>query len=70
MTPAELKYLVQSTGSYFFTRQSMKFFGDTMKNFRCRDGGDCWILYRKNPVKHGLNSEYYFSKTTYQRIHK
>ena len=34
MTPSELKANVESkTDSYFFTRSSMNFFGDTMRNY-------------------------------------
>lgn len=33
MTPSELKYQVEQTGSNFFDRKTMKFFGDTMKNY-------------------------------------
>ncbi len=33
MTKSELKYNVENTGSHFFERSSMKFFGDTMKNY-------------------------------------
>lgn len=40
MTPSELKANVEIRGSYFFTRKSMKFFGDTMKNYGVRDGGE------------------------------
>lgn len=38
MTPSELKYQVESTGteSYYFTRGSMKFFGDSMRNYGVR----------------------------------
>lgn len=36
MTPSELKYHVQNTGSHFFDRESMRFFGDTMSNFGVR----------------------------------
>jgi hypothetical protein len=39
MTPSELKYHVEeNTDSYFFDRKSMKFFGDTMKNYGVRNG--------------------------------
>ncbi len=34
MTPAELKRRVEATGSVFFSRSSMRFFGDTMRNYR------------------------------------
>lgn len=33
MTPSELKYRLEQRGSKFFTRQNMKFAGDTMRNF-------------------------------------
>jgi hypothetical protein len=35
MTPSELKYQVEQAGhdSHFFTRDSMKFAGDTMRNY-------------------------------------
>jgi hypothetical protein len=35
MTPSELKYNVENAGHdrYFFTRSTMKFFGDTMRNY-------------------------------------
>lgn len=38
MTPSELKYHVESTGreAHFFTRKTMKFFGDTMRNYGVR----------------------------------
>jgi hypothetical protein len=36
MTPSDLKYHVESTGSHFFDRRSMRFFGDTMANFGVR----------------------------------
>jgi hypothetical protein len=40
MTPSELKYYVeQGQDRYFFTRDNMKFFGDTMRNYGVRDGG-------------------------------
>lgn len=38
MTPSELKYNVENAGheSHFFTRKTMSFFGDTMKNYGVR----------------------------------
>ncbi len=40
MTPAELKYHVeQGQDRFFFTRETMRFFGDTMRNYGVRDGG-------------------------------
>ncbi len=38
MTPSELKYRVEQAGQepHFFTRSTMKFFGDTMRNYGVR----------------------------------
>lgn len=36
MSPSELRYLVTTSGSNFFDRGAMKFFGDTMKNYGVR----------------------------------
>jgi len=64
------------TRNVFFTRKTMKFFGDTMANYGCFSGTvtkdkkeiDVWVLWRKNPVKHGLNSSAYFDKKTFERV--
>jgi len=80
MTPSELKHLVEqgSNAPYFFTRQSMRFFGDTMRNYGVRSttvktrrngDADVWELYRRRAVKHGLKSSAYFDKTTLERVH-
>lgn len=79
MTPSELKSHVEQseTESYFFTRDSMRFFGDTMKNYGVRAAEvetygskivQCWELYRKRPVKHGNQQSAYFDKETFQRV--
>lgn len=79
MTPSELKAHVEVTGGgrYFFTRETIQFFGDTMRNYGVRsaivrdssgDLQECWELYRRHPVKHGLQSSAYFSKYDYRRI--
>jgi len=65
MTPSELKHHVEQTGSHHFDRKTMKFFGDTMRNYGVRDAGQYWELYRKRPVKHGLSSSMYFDKKTF-----
>lgn len=80
MTPSELKAHV-STGndSHFFERSSMRFFGDTMKNYGVRANpvtvetysGDqvvCWELYRRRPVKHGLTRSAFFAVDDYRRV--
>ncbi len=68
MTPSELKHKTIFTNPYFFTRKTMKFFGDTMGNYGVRSAGDNWELYRKRPVKHGLKSSTYFDKVTFERV--
>jgi len=75
MKPCELKYRVSATGSLFFDRDSMRFFGDTMRNYGVRDGGTIdgmpvWELYRRRAVKHGLKSSAYFDKVTFERVFK
>lgn len=75
MTPSELKYNVEKGGdSYFFTRDTMRSFGDTMSNYGCRsatlDGAEVWELYRKRPVKNGLSCSAYFTKDTFDQVFK
>ena len=40
MTASELKYQVEVSGNepHYFTRSTMKFFGDTMRNYGVRSG--------------------------------
>lgn len=80
MTPSELKARVEAAGvdTEFFTRKTMKFFGDRMSNYGCRDGGlvdthaeaniAVWELYRKRPVKYGLQGPAYFCKQTFRQV--
>ncbi len=78
MTPSELKQKVEVTGSHFFDRQTLKFFGDTMSNYGVRSQpirfknnmGEvvtCWELYRKKAVKHGLKDSAFFDVITFER---
>ena len=78
MTPSELKYKVEQSGEepYFFTSKTMKFFGDTMRNYGVRSAVidtysekniEVWELYRKRPVRHGLWESAYFRKDTFAR---
>jgi hypothetical protein len=81
MTPSELKYQVELTGKlpHFFTRKTMKFFGDTMANYGVRSlavphtGGrvtECWELYRKSPVgEHRLTQSHYFLKSDFSILY-
>lgn len=80
MRTAELKYQVEQAGhlgAHFFERATMKFFGDTMRNYGVRSAVVCdnlddehlvWELYRKRPVKHGLSTPAFFDKGTFRQI--
>jgi hypothetical protein len=84
MNASDLKFHVTSAGfdSHFFTRETMRFFGDTMRNYgvrsvivTCRSektGGaesvSAWELFRRKPVKHGVKGSAYFCKNTFRRV--
>lgn len=80
MTPSELKanIIKHDPDSHYFDRKTMRFFGDTMRNYRVRKTeiithGDpvpveVWELYRKRPVKHGLKSSAFFRTTDFQQV--
>ncbi len=78
MTANDLKYEIGKQGidHYFFTRETMRFFGDTMRNYGVRkaiiptrDGMRLtWELFRRRPVKHGLRTSAYFDVRTFERV--
>jgi hypothetical protein len=70
MTSFEFKaaYEAANPGSFYFSRDTLRFFGDTMANYGVRDIGDYWELYRRKAVKHGLRDSAYFRKGTFKRI--
>ena len=79
MNKCELKCRVKQTGSFFFSRKTMRFFGDTMKNYSCSsnpieiiDSLDnrrkVYALWRKTPVKQGLQETAYFDAITFKRV--
>ena len=74
MTPSELKVniLALDPDSHFFDRKTMKFFGDTMRNYGVRkaeiEGVDVWELYRKRPVKHNRQDSAFFRTTDFQQV--
>jgi len=75
MTPSELKANVErSPDRFFFTRTTMKFFGDTMRNYGVRkatlQGKFVWELWRKSPVKHGLGDPAFFCQETFRQVFK
>lgn len=81
MTPSELKYRIEQAGTnpHFFTRKTMKFFGDTMKNYRVRETtirtrtgasgySRVYELYRRRPVNGGLKTSAYFDTETLKKV--
>lgn len=76
LTPGELAHFVTNSGkeTHFFSRCNMKFAGDTMRNYGVRarpvtiqtysGAAECWELYRKRPVKHGLCASAFFDVQT------
>jgi hypothetical protein len=67
MTPSELKrlYKTHNPNGHFFNTDTMKFFGDSMKNFGVITKGDLIVLYRKKNTRKGFpaGSKWYFNKT-------
>jgi hypothetical protein len=51
---------------HFFDYKTLKFFGDTSKNFGvCKINADGLVeFYRKKPVKHGLTGSWMFCPRT------
>jgi len=70
MNASELKFQVvnANSNSHFFDRKTMRFFGDTMRNYGVRSAEDNWELYRKHAVKHGLHNSVYFDKETFKQV--
>lgn len=79
MTASELKYHVEQAGheSHFFTRETMRFFGDRMANYGVRGPvtvqtytgpAQAWELYRRRPVKHQNQESAYFHTETFARV--
>ena len=57
-------YLEKHPDGHFFDRRTMKFFGDTMKNFGIVNQKNNIILYRKNPVNGGRMGGFSFDRDT------
>jgi len=79
-TSYDLRSFVESfnPNSKYFTRGAMKFFGDTMRNYGVRRvHGVCFSgfpvnvfeLYRRKPVKNGLQRSAYFCPCTFKQLH-
>ena len=79
-TASDLKAAVESAGheTYFFTRDTMKFFGDTMANYGIRqprtvitttgESVPAYELTRRKPVRHGVKSSTFFHAETFARV--
>jgi hypothetical protein len=80
MTPKQLKDQLNAKGSKFFTPNNMKFAGDTMRNYGVSgpmeivtnngDKATVYELYRKKPVKNGLQKSAYFDAVTFEQHFK
>jgi len=72
MTPSKLKAAILAAWpeSHFFDRATMRFWGDTMANFGCRDAGDAWELYRKRPITDGIAHSHFFDKKTLREVYR
>jgi len=81
MNASELKYKMEHAGHepHFFARKTMKFFGDTMRNYGVREtvidtytdkALPVYELYRRHAVKHGLKDSAYFDKVSFERRFK
>jgi len=79
MTASDLKFRVELAGhdSKFFTRETMRFFGDTMRNYGVRGPIEvetptrkvmAYELYRRRPVKNNNQSSAYFDAETFARV--
>ncbi len=79
-TSSDLRAFVESVNpnSKFFTRDAMKFFGDTMRNYGVRRvHGVClsgfpvnaFELFRRKHVKNGLQRPAYFCPVTFKLIY-
>jgi hypothetical protein len=70
MTFSELKYQheLNNPGSFYFTVDTMRFFGDTIANYGVLTHDDSYELHRKKPVKHGLTTSRFFNKETFKLI--
>lgn len=79
-TASDLRSFVESAGreSHFFSRENMRFAGDTMRNYGVRgpvpikthsgETVSAWELYRRRPVKHGMQGSAYFCAKTFHQV--
>jgi len=69
-TKSDLRYEVMATGSHFFDRSTMRFFGDTMANYGITHHKltEVYELRRLTPVKHGLSSSAFFDDQNFEHL--
>lgn len=79
-TASDLKAAVEKAGheSHFFTRSTMKCFGDTMKNYGVRQPVEvltqtrgkvqAYELFRRKPVKGNHQESAWFEVGTFRRV--
>jgi hypothetical protein len=81
MKASDLKYEIEKRGTceHFFTHKTMKFFGDKMANYGVRTAKidtyseknvPVYELYRRHPVKYGLQDSAYFRQDNFERAYK
>jgi hypothetical protein len=70
MTFSELKYNheLHNAGSSYFSKETMRFTGDTIANYGVLTHDDSYELHRKKPVKHGLDNSAFFDNETFKLI--
>ena len=79
-TASDLKHYVNKADHepFFFDRGTMRFFGDTMRNYGIRQpceiethGGErirAFELFRRRSVRHGLKDSAFFCAETFRRV--
>lgn len=55
-------YKMYNPDGHFFDRETMRFFGDTMKNFGFYEEDNYIVLYRKKKVKNTSRALFFFHK--------
>jgi len=74
MNASKLKanYQANNPNGHFFDRATLRFFGDTMKNYgvvkTTFNGVPAFELFRRRPVKHGRTASAYFTADTFKLI--
>jgi len=69
-TVGQLRDYISDTGSKYFNYATMRFFGDTMRNYKfCFNAElDAFVLIRRKPVKGGLSRNSYFDAETFKHL--